>query len=37
MAEIKKFNNGHGVLELHDIDYNKIVQESFKKDLIDLV
>lgn len=35
MAIIKKFNNGCGVIELHDLDFDKIAQESLKKDLID--
>jgi len=35
MATIKKFNNGCGVIELHDLDFDKIAQESLKKDLID--
>lgn len=35
MAEIRKFNNGNGVIVVNDIDHDKIAHESFKKDLID--
>ena len=35
MAEVKAFNNGCGIIKLDDIDYDKIIQDSYKKDLID--
>ena len=35
MAVIKKFNNGCGVIELHDLNFDEVAQESLKKDLID--